>query len=176
MFSKCVAWIWAARIIVRFIFILHLLSTFLCSISAITSAMRSVYTYGFLFPVLGTLSLWRNKLKYDSKAIIIAWFGLLRFGLVSSLPVCICVWPLYSNSLSATAPMCCRFMCGNFLYHARWCPEQVFPPHSIEWKSIFYYVYAIFLIEFPLPTMETRNIQKQIITYERHEWAHIFIV
>lgn len=105
-FAKCVvAWTWAARIIVRFIFILHLLSTFLCSISAITSAMpKQVYTWAF---VPGTQSLWRNQIEIrcESHHRGMVWLTLVWPGFIA---VHLCVWSLYSNSLSATAPLCCR--------------------------------------------------------------------
>lgn len=52
----------------------------------------------------------------------------------------------YLNLLSATVSLC--------VCHKVFTSCTLIRSRTIKWKSIFYYVYAIFFIEFPLLTME----------------------
>lgn len=69
--------------------------------------------------------------------------------------------------LSQVANTEISFVAGNVV--SMWkifllCPLACFP-NTIKWKSIFYYVYAIFLIEFPIPTIKNAIFKGKIIAF-----------
>lgn len=132
--------------------------------------MRNVYIYGIVSSVLCHCgaTYWNTIRKWFG---CLSWYGLILYG-------------PYSNVLLATETTCmcmctmwAGLVCNGTFYFVHEEPRASFSPYTIKWKSIFYYVYAIFLIEFLFLTMRTRNIQKQIImAFERHEWDHILLM
>lgn len=75
------------------------------------------HTHGFFVPSTrySMIVMQQIEIRCESHHHSLVWLTLVWPGFISaSVYLCVCVWPLYSNSLSATAPLRCRFSAETF--------------------------------------------------------------